>query len=81
MKNTLHDVRTLLVAQLEALGPDAEHVPHDIIERAKASAIVAQQYIAAVKVEVDARRLYADYSISDVGEVAAVPRLTTERSA
>lgn len=78
MKNTLHDVRTLLVAQLEALGPDAENVPPDIIERAKASAIVAQQFIAAVKTEIDARRLYADYSVHEVGEVAAVPRLTAE---
>lgn len=79
MKTTLHDVRTLLVAQLEALSPDAENVPDDIIERAKASALVAKQFIAAVKAEVDARRLYADYSIGVMGEVAAVPRLTMER--
>lgn len=58
MKNKLCDVRDHLVAMLETLGdPEAGQ---GAIERAKATALVADKYIAAVKVEIDARRLLAD---------------------
>ncbi len=80
MNNKMSDVRNHLVQMLELLGSTApDHpVPGDLIERAKASALVAGQYISAVKVEIEARRLYADYSARDTGEVDAVPRLTRE---
>lgn len=56
MKNKMSDVRDHLVAMLEALSDDAE--PEQVartVERAKATALVADKYIAAVKVEIDAR--------------------------
>lgn len=53
MKNKMSDVRDHLVAMLEALAdPDAKP---DVVERAKATSLVATTYIAAVKVEIDAR--------------------------
>lgn len=55
MKNKMSDVRDHLVAMLEQLG-DAD-VKTEVIERAKASALIADKYIAAVKVEIDALRL------------------------
>lgn len=55
MKNKMSDVRDHLVVMLEQLG-DPE-VKVEVIERAKATALVAGQYIAAVKVEMDALRL------------------------
>ena len=55
MKNKMGDVRDHLVAMLEQLG-DPE-VKAEVIDRAKASALVAGQYIAAVRVEMDALRL------------------------
>jgi hypothetical protein len=55
MKNKMGDVRDHLVAMLEALG-DADVKP-DIIERAKATALVANTYITAVRTEIDALRL------------------------
>lgn len=58
MKNKMSDVRDHLVAMLEQLG-DPE-VKTEVIERAKASALVADKYIAAVKVEIDAIRLMDD---------------------
>lgn len=58
MKNKMGDVRDHLVAMLEQLG-DADSKP-EVIERAKASAIVAGQYIAAVRCEIDALRLADD---------------------
>lgn len=55
MKNRMSDVRDHLVAMLEELGDkDADT---ETVERAKASALVADKFIAAVKVEIDARRL------------------------
>lgn len=55
MKNKMSDVRDHLVAMLEALGEaDADA---SVIERAKATALVADKYIGAVKVEIDALRL------------------------
>ncbi|MEQ3438248.1 MULTISPECIES: hypothetical protein [Stenotrophomonas] len=59
MKNKVSDVRDHLVAMLERLGDDdlsAEQMGQ-VIERAKASTIVATTYIGAVKVELDAIRL------------------------
>lgn len=55
MKNKMGDVRDHLVLMLEQLG-DPE-VKAEVIERAKTSALVAGQYIASVKVEIDALRL------------------------
>jgi len=80
VNNKMSDVRDHLVSMLELLGDtDPDHpVPADLIERAKASALVAGQYISAVKVEIEARRMYADHTASDGGEVGAVPRLTRE---
>ncbi|HFK2905102.1 TPA: hypothetical protein ACGY7R_000308 [Stenotrophomonas maltophilia] len=59
MKNKVSDVRDHLVAMLERLGDDdlsAEQMGQ-VIERAKATTIVATTYIGAVKVELDAIRL------------------------
>lgn len=64
MKNKMVDVRNHLVAMLEALG-DADAKP-EVIERAKATSLVAGTYINAVKVEIDALRL-AD----DIGQLPA----------
>jgi hypothetical protein len=58
MKNKMSDVRDHLVAMLEALG-DKDAKP-EVIERAKATSLVAGTYIAAVKVELDALRLHDD---------------------
>jgi hypothetical protein len=58
VKNKLSDVRDHLVAMLESLA-DPE-VSETVIERAKTTALVADKYIAAVKVEVDACRVAAD---------------------
>ena len=56
MKNKMGDVRDHLVAMLEQLGdPD---VKPEVIERAKATSLVAGQYIAAVKTELDAIKLF-----------------------
>lgn len=53
-KNKVSDVRDHLVAMLEELGnPKADAA---VIERAKASSLVAGTYIAAVKIELDAIR-------------------------
>lgn len=61
MKNRMSDVRDHLVARLEELGEkDADDTT---IERAKASALVADKFIAAVKVEIDARRLLKDSGV------------------
>jgi hypothetical protein len=58
MKNKMSDVRDHLVAMLEQLGdPD---VKSEVIERAKATALVAGTYISAVKTEIDALRLADD---------------------
>lgn len=58
MKNKMADVRDHLVAMLEELGD--KETGNEAVERAKATALVADKYIAAVKVEIDARRLLAD---------------------
>jgi hypothetical protein len=55
MKNKMGDVRNHLVAMLELLGDDK--CTPEVIERAKATSLVAGTYIAAVKTEIDALRL------------------------
>lgn len=61
MKNRMEDVRNHLVARLEELGdPEASA---QAVERAKATALLASQYITAIKVEIDARRLLLDTNI------------------
>jgi hypothetical protein len=54
VKNRMADVRNHLVAMLEILG-DPKCKP-EMVERAKATSLVANSYIAAVKVEIDAYR-------------------------
>lgn len=62
MKNKMSDVRNHLVAMLEALGePGADPAANaQMIERAKATSLVANSYISAVKTEIDALRLADD---------------------
>jgi hypothetical protein len=58
----MSDVRDHLCAMLEALGDetaDADTMARTV-ERAKATALVADKYIAAVKVEIDARERLQD---------------------
>ncbi|MCD9087389.1 hypothetical protein [Stenotrophomonas sp. SY1] len=60
MKNKVSDVRDHLVAMLENLGDDTAS-PEKMaltIERAKATSLVANTYIGAVKVELDAIELH-----------------------
>lgn len=65
MKNKMGDVRNHLVAMLETLGEaDADAA---VIERAKATALVAGTYINAVRTELDAIRLF-----DDTGRMASV---------
>ena len=60
MKNKMHDVRNHQVAMLEALGDTSVDAAPDpqLIERAKATALVAGTYIAAVKTELAAIQLF-----------------------
>ena len=55
MRNKLSDVKDHLVAMLEQLGD--ENVQSEVIERAKATSLVAGTYISALKTELDALRL------------------------
>lgn len=55
MRNKLSDVKDHLVAMLEQLGD--ENVGAEVVERAKATSLVAGTYIAALKTELDALRL------------------------
>lgn len=75
MKNKMSDVRDRLVAMLERLGDD--DVKPETIEAAKTSALVADKYIASVKVEVDARRLWAEHGAA-MGQMDALPALPSE---
>ncbi|NID14331.1 hypothetical protein [Luteibacter yeojuensis] len=68
MKNKMSDVRNHLVAMLEALG-DPEATP-EVVERAKATSIVAGTYINAVKCEIDALKLH-----DDIGRTTAAVEL------
>lgn len=54
MKNKMQHVRDHLVAMMEALA-DTDVSP-EVIERAKATAALAQTFTNTVKVEIDARR-------------------------
>ena len=54
MKNKMQHVRDHLVAMMEALA-DTDVSP-EVIERAKATAALAQTFTNAVKVELEARR-------------------------
>lgn len=58
MKNKMADVRNHLIAMLEELGdPKAGR---EVVERAKATSLVAGTFISAVKCEMDAIRLHDD---------------------
>ena len=73
MKNKMGDVRDHLVAMLESLSEDGD--PDQVsrtIERAKATALVADKYIAAVKVEIDARERLASDNLPPVLEAHQV---------
>lgn len=63
-KNKVSDVRDHLVAMLEELGDPKAGA--DVIERAKASSLVAGTYIAAVKIELDGIRLHDDIGKTSV---------------
>jgi hypothetical protein len=64
MKNKMVDVRNHLVAMLEQLADPT--VGAEVIERAKATSLVAGTYISAVKTELDAIRL-----MDDTGKLSA----------
>lgn len=69
MKNRLSDVRDHLVVMLEMLAEkDASDAD---IEKAKIGALVADKYIAAVKVEIEGRKLLAEYG-EKAGEIDAL---------
>jgi hypothetical protein len=60
VKNKVSDVRNHLVAMMESLN-DEQATPEQQavnIERAKAMSSLAQQYVGAVRVELDAVRLF-----------------------
>lgn len=75
MKNKMSDVRDHLVAMMELLN-DGDCQPADV-EKAKALSMVAGQYVATVKTELDAHRLADDIGRlpSVIGEGVQVPRL------
>lgn len=76
MKNRISDVRNHLVAMLEALG-DPEAKP-EVVERAKAASMIANSYIGAVKVELDAYKLAGLEQLPDSMEAAPDrPRLVS----
>lgn len=62
MKNRVSDVRNHLVAVMEALNNESATAEElaATVERAKAMGGLAQQYVAAVRVELDAVRLMDD---------------------
>lgn len=64
-KNRINDVCDHLVAALEALG-DESKTPEQMsaaIERAKATAVVAQAYTGVVRAELDGARVAADLGL------------------
>lgn len=74
MKNKLSDVRDHLVAMLESLAEkDASEAD---IKKAQVGALVADKYIASVKVEIEARKLMAEHG-NKIAEIAplAEPKL------
>lgn len=62
MKNKVSDVRNHLVAMMELLGSESlsPEEQASALERAKAMSGLAQQYVTAVRVELDAIKLYDD---------------------
>ena len=60
MKNKVSDVRNHLVAVMEALNEESSTPEQQAaaLERAKAMSSLAQQYVGAVRVELDAVRLF-----------------------
>lgn len=75
MKNKVEDVRNHLVAMMEALGDkDADAM---VVERAKVMSQVAGAYLAGVKVEIDAIRLFDD--TSRIPDAVATPELAGPR--
>lgn len=66
MKNKMQHVRDHLVAMMEALA-DSDVSP-EVIERAKATAALAQTFTNTVKVEIDALRASGAH-VTDVPEV------------
>lgn len=77
MRNKMSDVRDHLVAMLEQLG-DAD-VGAEVIERAKATSLVANSYISAVKVEIDAIRMAGLDVLPSVIEAPAPLRLVSSK--
>lgn len=71
MKNKMTDVRDHLCAMLETLG-DAD-CGAEAIERAKATALVADKYIASVKCEIDARRVLGEFG-TDLPQALEAPK-------
>ena len=72
MKNKMGDVRNHLVLMMESLNDgDCDALA---VERAKALSSVAQQYIAAVKTEIDALRLLDDTNLAP-SCIEAAPQL------
>ena len=87
MKNKIEDVRTHLVACMEALNsddlkPDQATI---VVDRAKAMSQVANSYILAVKVEIDAIRLDDEVGLLPASvakpELAVTPRAALGRRA
>lgn len=79
MKNRMSDVRNHLVAMLEKLG-DEDCKPEDL-ERAKLTSEVAQTYINAVKVEVDAYKVAGRIDLPEsIGHITP-PRLVGGKAA
>lgn len=62
MKNKMGDVRDHLVLMMETLNTDECNAL--AVERAKALSGITQQYIAAVKTEIDALRLFDDTQLA-----------------
>ena len=81
MKNKMQDVRDHLVAMLEALGDTDtdKDATAQVIERAKATALVAGTYIAAVKTELDAIVVFEKTGLISAA-IEAPPKQPTTRS-
>jgi hypothetical protein len=69
MKNRLSDVRDHLVVMLEMLAE--KDVSEAELKKAQIGALVADKYIAAVKVEIEGRKLMAEHG-DRAGEIAAL---------
>jgi hypothetical protein len=78
MKNKVEDVRNLVVSMMEALDDDTMNADDmaQRIERAKATSMLAGQFVGLVKVEIDAIRLLDDTGRlpASVSEPATLPK-------